>query len=180
MLGRDFLTGVRWLRRLCPLYSLEMDMPNYRKNKVLLAVLTGQMENLEDALSKNLSPNMPGPSNMTALHMAVLLCQEAMVTRLLQAGAELEARDKNDLTPLGYAVLPAKETPLPQLRIMLKDPDSTALLDLARANIRTALLAAGANWQAKSKKAPTPWERFEHYYPEQAAAMVPQVGPAKV
>ena len=54
------------------------------------------------------------------------------------------------------------------------------MLDQSRANIRTLLLAQGADWNAKSKKAPTPWERFEHYYPDQAQAMVPQVGPAKV
>ncbi len=153
---------------------------NYNKNKVLLAVMTGSLENLEQALADKKDPNMPGPSDMTALHMAVLLCQEPMVARLIAAGAKLEARDKNDLTPLGYAVLPAIETPLPQLKIMLKDDDSRAILDEARANIRTTLLAAGADWHAKSKKKPTPWERFEYYYPEKAQAMVPQIGPAQV
>lgn len=153
---------------------------NPRKNKPLLAVMTGNPELLKQALAKGADPNMPGPQNMTALHMAVLMCSEEAVEMLIQAGAKLEARDKNDLTPLGYAVLPALETPLPMLKKQLKTDDGRALLDQARANIRKTLLAAGADWHAKSTKAPTPWERFEHYYPDDAKLAVPSIGPAQV
>lgn len=156
-------------------------MPNYRKNKVLLAVITGNPSALEDALEKGFDPNMPGPSQMTALHMAALLCNEAAVKRLIGVGALLEARDKNDLTPLGYAVLPAKETPMPQLKLSLKTPEGRASLDAARLAIREELLAAGANWDAPSRKAPTPRERFEHYWPEETAQLKgssPAVRPA--
>ncbi len=155
-------------------------MSAFRKNKPLLAVMAGSHEGLAEALAKGIDPSMPGPSKMTALHMAALMCDERATRMLLDAGAKIEARDKNDLTPLGYAVLPVRETPLPQLKQALKSEEATAKLDLARSDVRKALLAAGADWHAKSKKAPTPWERFEHYWPEQAAASVPQVGPAKV
>lgn len=154
-------------------------MPNPRKNKALLAVMTGNPTDLEAALARGADPNLLGPSNTTALHMAVLLCREVEVGLLLGAGARLEARDRNDLTPLGYAVLPVRETPLPQLKPQLKTPEGEAELEQARINIRKALLAAGADWHAKSKKAPSPWARFQHYWPEQAAASVPQVGPAQ-
>lgn len=153
---------------------------NPRKNKPLLAVMTGNPELLKQALEKGADPSMPGPQNTTALHMAVLMCNEEAVDLLIKAGAKIEARDKNDLTPLGYAVIPALETPLPMLKKQLKTEDGRALLDQARANIRKALLAAGADWHAKSAKAPTPWERFGHYYPEEAKLAVPVIGPAQV
>jgi len=138
------------------------------------------MKNLEDALQKGGDPNLAGPGNMTALHLAVLLCQEEMVARLLQAGAKLEVKDKNGMTPLAYATLPVQETPLPQLKLMMKTSDGVAILDTARANIRSALLAAGADWNAKSNKGQSAWESFAHFYPEQANSMIPQVGPARL
>lgn len=155
-------------------------MSVFKKNKPLLAVMAASHEGLADALAKGFDPNMPGPSKMTALHMAALMCDLPATQMLLKAGARLEARDKNDLTPLGYAVLPVRETPLPQLKQALKSEEATEGLNLARADVRKALLAAGADWHAPSKKAPTPWERFEHYWPDEAQASVPQVGPAKV
>lgn len=153
---------------------------NPRKNKVLMAVMTGNSALLKEVLEKGADPNLPGPQNTTALHMAVLLCGEEEVGLLLQAGAKLEARDKNDLTPLGYAVLPVKETPLPLLKKQLKTEEGQALLEQSRFNIRKQLLAAGADWHARSKKAPTPWERFEHYWPEEARLAVPVVSSAQV
>ena len=155
-------------------------MSVFRKNKPLLAVMAGNHEGLAEALAKGIDPSMPGPSKMTALHIAALLCDDRAAQMLLAAGAQIEARDKNDLTPLGYAVLPVRETPLPQLKQALKSEEETAGLDQARSDVRKTLLAAGADWHAKSKKAPSPWERFEHYWPEQARASVPKVGPAKV
>ena len=153
---------------------------NPRKNKPLLAVMTGNAALLKDILEKGADPNLPGPQNTTALHMAVLLCHEEGVDLLINAGAKLEARDKNDLTPLGYAVLPVKETPLPLLKKQLKTEEGQALLEQSRFNIRKRLLAAGADWHARSKKAPTPWERFEHYWPEEDKLAIPVVGPAQV
>ncbi len=155
-------------------------MLNPRKNKVLMAVTTGNPQLLKEVLEKGNSPNLPGPQNMTALHTAVLLCRLEEVQMLIQAGAKLEARDKNDLTPLGYAVLPVSVTPFPLLKKQMKTEEGRAELDQARSDIRKALLAAGADWHAPSKTAPTPWERFQHYWPQQAKEAVPVVGPAQV
>ena len=146
-------------------------MANWRKNKVLMAVMVRNQEGLEKALADGRDVNMLGPSSMTPLHLAVLDAQEKLVETLLAAGANLELRDKNDLTPLGYAVLPIIETPLPQHKKDLKTPEGQALLNASRARIRKQLLAAGANWHIVSKKAPSPWERFEHYWPDLAQEM---------
>ena len=153
-------------------------MANPRKNKALLAVMAGGPQALEDVLEKGADPNLEGPSKMRPLHMAVLLCKEIEVDILLKAGAKLESKDKNELTPLGYAVLPVRETPLPLLKEQMRTDEGRAMLDQARANIRKALLEAGANWHVKSK-APTPWERFEHYWPEKAKELEPAVKPTQ-
>lgn len=152
-------------------------MLNPRKNKVLMAVMVSDNAGLEQHLKSGQNPNLPGPSKMMPLHMAALMCNETAVALLLAHGAQMEARDKNDLTPLGYAVLPVRETPLQPLKAALKDPEKEAAMNQARANIRKALLAAGADFHAKSAKAPTPFERFEHYWPEQAKAILPTPGP---
>ena len=153
-------------------------MANPRKNKALMAVMAGGPIALEEVLEKGADPNLEGPSKMTPLHMAVLLCKEMEVDILLRSGAKLERKDKNMLTPLGYAVLPIRETPLPLLKEQMSTDEGRAMLDHARSNIRKALVEAGANWHAKGK-APTPWERFEHYWPEKAKELLPTVSPAK-
>lgn len=146
-------------------------MASWRKNKVLMAVMARNQAGLDKALAEGRDVNMLGPSLMTPLHLAVLDAQEQLVASLIASGANLELRDKNDLTPLGYAVLPIMETPLPQHKQALKTPEGRDGLNAAKARIRKQLLTAGAQWHAVSRKAPSPWERFEHYWPELAREM---------
>lgn len=153
---------------------------NYKKNKVLMAVMVYDNDGLLAHLKAGANPNMVGPNGTTPLHMATILCNDTAVKILVENGANLETFDKNGMTPLAYAVLPALETPLPHLRRALKTEDGRAALDEARELARNVLVEAGADWNAKSPERPkslTPLERFQNCYPEKAEALFPQVGP---
>lgn len=152
---------------------------NYKKNKVLLAVMVNDMEGLMRAIHAEKDVNMKGPKNMTALHMAAILGNEQAARLLLEAGAKIEAKDGNDMTPLAYAVLPATEIPAPQLKEALKTEQGVADLNEAKKRVRQALVEHGANWHVKSANL-TPFQRFEAFWPEKVKDIVPQVGPAKI
>lgn len=148
-----------------------------------MAVMVYDNDGLLNHLKSGANPNLEGPNGTTALHMATILCNDTAVKYLVEHGANLEAFDKNGMTPLAYAVLPAIETPLPHLRKALKTEEGREALDSARELARNILVEAGANWNAKSPSKPkslTPMERFQACYPEKAAAMIPQVGPVLI
>ena len=152
---------------------------NYKKNKVLMAVMVNDMDGLREAIKNKKDVNMKGHRNVTALHMAAILCNEEAAKLLIEAGAKIEAKDGNGMTPLAYAVLPAEEIPAMQLKQALKTEQGIADLNNARRKVREVLVEAGADWQAQGSQM-TPFERLEIFWPEQAAEMVPKVGPVQL
>lgn len=109
-------------------------------DKLLLsAVSSGSTTRVKELLREGANPNAQSKNGFPALHEAA---SGAVVDILVNAGAALEAKNKNDQTPLQYAISVTKiELP--------------GTLDNNRLAIIDALLAAGANTEARNAEEQT-------------------------
>lgn len=82
--------------------------------KVLLAVYTHRLDQVENVLNKGWNPNLPGPNGENFLHEAALVGSVDIVKALLGAGANVNARADDGDTTLILAVTSAALGDRPQ------------------------------------------------------------------
>jgi ankyrin repeat protein len=102
--------------------------------RLLAATTQGRFEEVEQLLNQGADPNVKGDLDERPLHLAARRGNEALVRRLITAGARVDARTKDGFTPLHLVVT---EEPRAHL------------------DISGLLIEAGASVEAKQKK--TAW-----------------------
>jgi len=132
------------------------------------AVWGGHAQLVDFLLAKGADPNIIVPDNytMSALHVAVREQNPALAQRLIQAHADVNARDVAGMTPLHLAVSVPNNPVLPVLlasRPRVNEPDfdgGTPLHRAAELNVDVvvfeALIAAGADVNARNRAQETP------------------------
>jgi ankyrin repeat protein len=71
---------------------------------LLAAATDGNVDMVELLLELHADPNQQDQYHYSALHEAASLGFRDVIETLIQAGAEINARDINGITPLGYAL----------------------------------------------------------------------------
>jgi ankyrin repeat protein len=132
------------------------------------AARTGDLEKVEMLLAAGVSPRTPEPGGNTPLHAAALSGRLDIARRLIEAGAEVDARHTQDrATPLHYAITGDHAAMLEFLLARGADPsavygDLVSGLHLAagrgHARIVEILIAKGAALNSRAGNGATPLE----------------------
>ncbi len=137
------------------------------EESILKAAESGKVEQVRHLLDRGANPNArTGDDCAIPLHIAAAQSSPEICRTLLQAGAQVDAKDSENVTPLDYAILSAPcSTKLPEIvdlflengaNVTERAKDRTTPLHFAVANgcilVVEPLLARGARIDVISKK----------------------------